>query len=124
MFKGLEHTAIASPDPQRLAQWYVDHLEFRINFRYGPNVFVRAANGGCLEIVPSEGDRAGRKLKDPGLAHLAIEVEDFDAAHRTLRERGVSFVSEPMEIEGNRLAFFTDLDGNHLHLIRRPRPLP
>ena len=26
MYKGLEHTAIASPDPLRLAQWYVDHL--------------------------------------------------------------------------------------------------
>ena len=34
MFKGLEHTAIASPDPERLALWYVNHLEFHINFTY------------------------------------------------------------------------------------------
>ena len=37
MFKGLEHTAIASPDPQKLAQWYVDHLEFTINYENDGN---------------------------------------------------------------------------------------
>ncbi len=58
MFQGLEHTAIASPDPERLAQWYVDTLGFHVNYRYGGNVFVKAPNGSCLEIIPAEGDRA------------------------------------------------------------------
>ena len=40
---------IASPDPRKLAQWYVDHLEFIINFEYGGNYFVRASNGTLLE---------------------------------------------------------------------------
>ena len=34
MFNGLEHTAIASPNPQKLANWYKDILDFRINFEY------------------------------------------------------------------------------------------
>ena len=79
MFKGLEHTAIASPDPRKLAQWYVDHLEFTINFEYDGNYFVKAANGAMLEIIRSEGDRAAQKMKDPGIRHLAILVDDFDA---------------------------------------------
>lgn len=123
MFKGLEHTAIASPDPEKLGQWYVDHLEFTINFRYDGNVFVKAQNGGMLEIIPSEGDRAPQKMKDPGLRHLAIEVEDFDAAYRRLQEMGVHFYTEALEVKGNRLVFFADLDGNFLHLIQRERPL-
>ena len=45
MFKGLEHTAIASPDPEKLARWYVDHLGFAINYTYAGNYFVKAANG-------------------------------------------------------------------------------
>src|SRR5690242_14192667 len=45
MFKGLEHTAIASPNPQKLAQWYVDHLDFVINYTYDGNYFVKAKNG-------------------------------------------------------------------------------
>jgi glyoxylase I family protein len=124
MFVGLEHTAIASPSPQKLAQWYVNHLNFKINFEYDGNYFVRAANGAMLEIIPSEGLRGEQKMRDPGLRHLAIEVTDFDAAHAALRAQGVSFAGEPYVNSGNRLVFFTDCDGNLVHLIQREKPLP
>ena len=87
MFAGLEHTAIASPSPVRLAKWYVDHLGFRINFEYDGNYFVRAANGSMLEIIPSEGEPREQKMRDPGIRHLAVEVTDFDAAHAALKAR-------------------------------------
>jgi glyoxylase I family protein len=124
MFRGLEHTAIASPDPARLAQWYVDHLGFHINYTYGGNYFVRAANGSLLELIPSTGELTPQKLTDPGIRHLAIDVDDFDIAHRQLREAGVRFLTEPYENQGNRLVFFADSDGNILHLIHRAKPLP
>src|SRR5579863_8024253 len=124
MFQGLEHTAIASPDPKRLAEWYVQNLEFRINYTYGSNYFVRASNGTVIEIIPSEGDRAPQKMKDPGIRHMAISVDDFDAAAQKLREQGVQFLTEPIAMQGNRLIFFSDGDGNILHLIHRPQPLP
>ena len=124
MFKGLEHTAIASPDPRALAQWYVDNLEFVINFEYAGNYFVRAQNGSMLEIIPSEGDRAPQKIKDPGIRHLAIDVENFDDALADLRRKQVNFLTEPFDNQGNRLVFFSDLDGNIVHLISRPKPLP
>ena len=124
MFKGLEHTAIASPNPRALAQWYVDHLEFVINFEYDGNFFVRAQNGSMLEIIPSDGDRGSNKMKDPGIRHLAVEVEDFDLGLAELKKKNVNFVTEPYNNQGNRLVFFTDLDGNLLHLISRVKPLP
>jgi glyoxylase I family protein len=124
MFVGLEHTAIASPDPAKLARWYVDHLDFRINFEYDGNYFVRAANGAMLEIIPSEGPRGEQKMRDPGIRHLAIEVTDFDSAHAALKAKGVTFTGEPYVNSGNRLVFFTDCDGNLVHLIRREKPLP
>jgi glyoxylase I family protein len=124
MFKGLEHTAIASPDPHKLAQWYVDHLEFQINYEYDGNYFVRASNGSMLEIIPSQGERAQQKMKDPGIRHLAILVDDFDQANARLRELNVKFLTEPYVIQGNRLVFFSDLDGNIVHLIYREKPLP
>ena len=124
MFQGLEHTAIASPDPKRLAEWYVQNLEFRINYTYGGNYFVRASNGTMLEIIPSEGDRAPQKMKDPGIRHLAITVDNFDAGIEELRKRGIEFLTQPIDMQGNRLIFFGDGDGNLLHLIHRPQPLP
>jgi glyoxylase I family protein len=124
MFKGLEHTAIASPNPRQLAEWYVDVLGFRINHTYDGNYFIRAANGTMIEIIPSEGERKPEKMKDPGIRHMAIDVDDFDAAHEELKRRGVHFFTEPINNQGNRLLFFADLDGNILHLITRPQPLP
>jgi len=124
MFQGLEHTAIATPDPQRLAEWYVQKLDFRINYTYGGNYFVRAANGTLIEFIPSEGDRAPQKMKDPGIRHLAISVDNFDAAMEELRKRGVEFLTQPTDVQGNRLIFFSDGDGNIVHLIHRPQPLP
>jgi glyoxylase I family protein len=124
LYTGLEHTAIASPHPQRLAQWYVDTLGFRINYEYSGNYFVKAPDGAMLEIIPSEGDPLPAQMKTPGLRHLAVAVSDFDAAAEDLKRKGVNIVSEPLNLSGNRLLFFTDLDGNLLHLIARPKPLP
>jgi glyoxylase I family protein len=124
MFRGLEHTAIASPDPQKLARWYVDTLGFHINFEYAGNFFVKAANGTMLEIIPAEGSPTTQKMKDPGIRHLAIQVDDFDSAHAKLKQLGVKFLTEPLNNQGNRLVFFADGDGNILHLIHREKPLP
>jgi catechol 2,3-dioxygenase-like lactoylglutathione lyase family enzyme len=127
MFQGLEHTAISSPDPQKLAQWYVDHLGFHINFSYAGNYFVKAPNGSILEIIPSEGSLPPQTMatnKNPGIRHLAIAIDDFDAAHEQLKAKGVHFQSEPLNNQGNRLLFFNDGDGNLLHLIHREKPLP
>ena len=123
MFNGLEHTAIASPNPERLAGWYVKHLEFHINFTYAGNFFVKAANGTVLEIIPSEGERIEQAAKAPGIRHLAIAVDDFDAAAAALAASGVE-LGNPIEIKGNRLIFFSDCDGNLIHLIHRENPLP
>jgi catechol 2,3-dioxygenase-like lactoylglutathione lyase family enzyme len=124
MFQGLEHTAIATPDPKRLAEWYAQKLDFRINYSYGGNYFVRGSNGTLIEFIPSEGDRAPQLMKDPGIRHLAITVDNFDAAMEELTRRGIEFLAEPIAIQGNRLIFFSDADGNYLHLIQRPQPLP
>jgi glyoxylase I family protein len=73
MVTGIEHIAIASPDPHRLADWYVEHLDFTINYRSANSktVFVKAAGGAMLEIIESSGAaRAPLDMKGPGLRHL------------------------------------------------------
>lgn len=124
MFQGIEHTAIATPNPERLAQWYVDTLGFHINYRYGPFVFAKAPNGSMIEFIPSEGETPDQAMRTPGIRHIAIAVDDFDGAHVTLAQKGVKWVGEPTtSAEGNRLAFFEDGDGNFLHIIQRAQAI-
>ena len=126
MVKGIEHTAIASPDPERLAQWYVDTLGFQINYqsKNSRTVFVKAENGTMIEIIEAAHAAAGAaNLNDPGLRHLALTVTDFDGACQKLRGLGVQFLSEPSTKGGNSLVFFRDPDGNILHLLQREKPL-
>ena len=123
MFKGIEHFAIASPDPRQLADFYVNYLEFAITYEYAGNYFIEAKNGALIEIIPAEGERPENQMRTPGLRHVALAVDDFDAAYSKLKEQGARFEGEPYENQGNRLVFFRDPDGNLLHLIQREKPL-
>lgn len=126
MVQGFEHTALVSPDPEKLAQWYVNAFGFAINYRSATSktTFVKAPNGSMLEIILSNGNaRAPQTLRDMGIRHLAVAVTDFDAAYARLKEMGTAFLGEPETSKGNRIVFFTDPDGNYLHLIQREKPL-
>lgn len=123
MFTGIEHFAIASPHPKSLADWYVENLGFEQCYEYDGNYFVRAQNGGMIEIIPSEGPRPESAFRTEGLRHIAISVKNFDEAHAELKRKNVEFLGAPYENQGNRLVFFKDRDGNLVHLIERPKPL-
>jgi glyoxylase I family protein len=126
MVKGIEHTAIASPDPERLAQWYVDHLDFTINYRSSNSRthFVKASDGSMIEIIESKGaPSAAPEMRDAGIRHMALLVNDFPAAHERLKQMRVNFLSEAQTVGGNSTVFFTDCDGNILHLLHREKPM-
>jgi glyoxylase I family protein len=127
MIRGIEHTAIASPDPEKLARWYVETLGFRINYfsETSKTTFVKASDGSMIEIIKSnEASRAAQDMRDPGLRHLAIAVTDFHGAYERLKSKGIQFLTEPEMKGGNTVVFFADPDGNLLHLLHRERPLP
>ena len=126
MVTGIEHTAIASPDPHRLAHWYVDHLNFTINWQSprSKTVFIKAADGTMIEIIESSGANPVEGLKAAGLRHLALTVSDFGAVHTSLAQKGVQFLTDIQKVEGNTTVFFRDPDGNILHLLHRETPLP
>ncbi len=124
MITGIEHTAIACADIAALADWYVDMLGFEINHKSAGAIFVRAEDGTMLELIHAEGDRPATTMRTPGIRHLALTVEDFDIVYVRLTSRGIHFITEPMESKGNRVVFFTDPEGNILHLLQRATPMP
>ena len=127
MVTGIEHTAIASPDPHKLAHWYVEHLDFAINYQSARSktVFIKAADGSMIEIIEAAPEtKPAEGMKAAGLRHLAIAVSDFAAVHSKLVSKGVSFLTDVQTVEGNTTVFFLDADGNILHLLHRVTPLP
>ena len=127
MVTGIEHVAIASPDPHRLADWYVEHLNFIINYRStnSKTVFIKAADGSMIEIIESApGTAPAPTMNAAGLRHLALTVADFPGVYAHLKDKGVHFLTDAQTAKGNSLVFFTDPDGNILHLLHRETPLP
>lgn len=86
--------------------------------------FVRASDGSMIELIHAEGERAAQSLKSPGIRHMALAVTNFDEVYADLKSKDVAFLGEPSGTHGNRVVFFSDPEGNYLHLLQRANPLP
>jgi len=60
-----------------------------------------------------------RALDDPGLRHVAMTVKDFEAAYSCAQ-----FLGELDSRRQGHRVFFSDCEGNILHLIQGAHPLP
>ena len=124
MITGIEHVAIASHRPHELAAWYVETLGFTVSSRSETSEMLRTPNGICMEVIQAEGNPSNSpNLRDQGLRHIALTVDDLPATYALFKSKGVHFLSEPFEAGGNGVVFFNDPEGNFLHLIHRPVPL-
>lgn len=123
MITGIEHIAIASFAPHQLADWYVRHLNFVMILDTGKTLYLKAPDGTVLEFVYADTRPPTPLIRDAGLRHIALSVDDFDAVYGELRAVGVKFANEPIVMPGMRLYFFQDPEGNFLHLVERNIPL-
>jgi predicted enzyme related to lactoylglutathione lyase len=55
----------------------------------------------------------------PEGASIAFEVEDFDGAIASLREKGIAFKMEPFETPVCHMAFISDPDGSSVCIHKR-----
>lgn len=52
-----------------------------------------------------------------GRVGMFLRVDDFDATHQRMRDRGVRFVTEPKDEPFGRFAVFLDVAGNRWDLL-------
>ncbi|CUH43934.1 Glyoxalase-like domain protein [Ruegeria atlantica] len=74
------------------------------------------------ELLPEPSDHPATKpFKDAlvadGIAVHSFQVQDLDAEWKKLSERGVEFVTEPMDAGAVHMAVFDDTCGNLIQLI-------
>jgi predicted enzyme related to lactoylglutathione lyase len=84
--------------------------------------FVKLPGGLLLEIGPC--GRVVAEVRDnsvAGIRHFALRVDSIESAKALLVERGVAFPEAPKPAGGGgRVLFFSDAEGNLLHLVERP----
>ncbi len=117
MIEKLDFVAVPSQDAERSRSFYVDTLGLRPDAQARFEFWVGET---CFGIW--EPERLGMTFAPQKNAHLALHVEDIEAARAELEGKGVVFAGETMDTGVCHMAFFTDPDGNDLMLHRRYAP--
>jgi catechol 2,3-dioxygenase-like lactoylglutathione lyase family enzyme len=104
-------------DVGRAVRFYTEVLGFALRYRRGEDYAEVELPALTLALARRQDGAA-----PPGHAFpmsIALDVQRLDGAMLVLRERGVQFAPEIAEREGERIAFFTDVDGTPLFLRER-----
>ena len=117
MIRGLDFVGIPSQDAERSRTFYVETLGLRPDENARFEAWVGET---CLGIWQPE--EMGFTFAPQKNAHIALNVEDVDAARTELEARGVEFIGETFDTGVCRMALFTDPDGNDLMLHNRYAP--
>jgi predicted enzyme related to lactoylglutathione lyase len=126
----LEVVIVPVSDVDRAKEFYSEQVGFKVDVDRRMSESMRVVQltppGSSCSITIGEG------LGDspPGSARLQLCVEDIEAAHAELVERGVDVgpvthfeAGGPVEGRGeplNSFVFFTDPDGNHWAVQEKP----
>ncbi len=113
---GIGQICVTIKDLEKATAFYRDTLGMKFLFQV-PNMAFFDCGGVRLMLGIAE-----KPEFDHPASILYYKVEDIQAAHATLRERGVKFEQEPVmahkaEDHDLWLAFFRDMDGNPLALM-------
>ncbi len=135
MFKRVEHIGIVVSDLERSIGFYKNVLNLEIGEKWefepgtiiGGNmklprtvVFVKADNT-MIELL-DYGENKKNKPEETtgktiGITHIAFTVENIHGFVKRLKEKGVTFDTDPVKVKDNlTVAFFKDPDGNILEL--------
>ncbi len=114
MIRKVDFIAIPSQDSERARSFYLETLGLRADEHAR---FEAWAGDTCFGIW--EPERLGRQFAPQKNGHIALHVDDVEAARGELEAKGVEFYGETLDTGVCRMAFFTDPDGNDLMLHHR-----
>lgn len=105
-----------SRNPQRLMQWYQEHLGFSTESSDYTTFFPAAVpNGGCTVFSPFK-DTTGYFAPSKRDFMFNLIVDDLDAALEQVKRGGAELVGDPQSFDYGRFGWFMDPDGNKVEL--------
>ena len=126
----LDHVALQVADIDRAIVFYTEVLELPFMFKeqsleHGEVFAYLELEGGNLELL-SRVDHDGHpipfaqpEIQKPYCPHVALAVEDFDAALEKLHSQGIALIDGPFIISGKvRWLYFSDPDNNVIEYVK------
>ena len=116
--EGIDHVAMGVRDIERSAKWYIDVLGFKRlheGMWNGVPTFIGKGNTG-IALFPANEEPKASAHREIRMLHLAFRAdrENFLAAQRELKERGIKFEFQDHEIAHS--IYFRDPDGHQLEI--------
>ena len=135
MIKTIDHIGIMTNDLQKSVEFYTDVLGFSISAKIemddvGLSAIFVEKNGSKIELmgyrdeIPKRSEGIEIRLGGSSITindHITFSVDDIGATVNDLKEKGVVFCLEPVQLEGGmKLASFKDPDGMLIELVEHP----
>jgi len=133
MIKTIDHIGILTNDLQKSVEFYTDVLGFSVSRKIemaeaGLSAVFVEKDGGRIGLmnykgkkIPKRSDIAKIKLGESSIPindHLTFSVDDIEATTTELKEKGVVFNLEPIQVEGGiKVAMFKDPEGVLIELV-------
>ncbi len=114
---GVDFVAVPSTDGERSRAFYVDTLGLRPDATGQAEFWIGDTCFGIYQ--PTD---FGLEFAPQTTAHIAMHVDDMEAARADLEQKGVEFDGETFDTGVCFMAFFSDPDGNNLMLHHRYSP--
>jgi predicted enzyme related to lactoylglutathione lyase len=116
--KKIGFVGIPVTDIKRARQFYEDVLGLKASDEMMSGKWIEYAVGEDTLAIANVGEHWTPSNQGTG---AALEVEDFDAAIKRLKDRHVPFAAEPFETPCCHMAVVQDPDGNKL-MIHKLKP--
>lgn len=131
MIDRIDAIVLPVKDVEACAAFYRDKLGFRLDEIHEEEAYLSLGKPGtpvlALKSVALAAKEVSAAKIRPGEEtvkrdQLVVFVDDVDAEHRSLLEKGVRFVNKPTtKDDGWRTAHFEDPDGNLWEISQRPK---
>lgn len=140
MINGVHHTAISTPDIERLTAFYRDVIGFEVVFKMdmkagsaaidtmlgvkdaAAKIVMMRTGTSFLELfefsspTPLSSD-PHRRVVDHGFTHICLNVSDIEAEYQRLKIAGMHFHCPPIRLPPTSCTYGRDPDGNIIELL-------
>lgn len=111
----IKYSTMIVEDMNKSVHFYRDKLDFEVDSEYnlpqGKITLMKGEGDTMIELIENE-------AYDIGLYSIGMDVEDMDAEVKKLKDSGIKFDMEPIEITVGSMALFKDPNGVNIVLVQ------